>query len=211
MAGSCCQTPLPPSGDSRFRRVLWLALGINLAMFGTEIVAGVLAGSLSLQADALDFLGDSANYAVSLMVVGMALRWRATAAVAKGLTMTAFGLWLIGATVWHAVAGTVPHAPTMGVVGALALFANAAVFVLLWSFRSGDSNMRSAWLCSRNDVLGNIAVLLAAAGVFGTGAGWPDLVVAVVMALLALQGGALTLRLAARELAQERNRAVAAE
>ncbi len=211
MAGHCCDTPRADPGDGNFRRALWLALGINAAMFAVELVAGVVAGSLSLQADALDFFGDAANYAVSLMVIGMGLRWRAGAAIAKGLTMTAFGLWLIGATVWHAAAGTVPHVATMGVVGALALAANAAVFALLWAFRGGDSNMRSAWLCSRNDVLGNLAVLLAALGVFGTGTGWPDLVVAAVMAGLALQGGILTLRLAGRELAGLRNTRVAAE
>lgn len=211
MTGCCSHVPRPAADDRRVRRILWLALGINLVMFGVEVVAGLLAGSLSLQADALDFLGDSANYGISLLVVGMALRWRAGAAIAKGLTMTGFGLWLVGATVWHALAGTVPHAPTMGIVGALALLANAAVFALLWSFRGGDSNMRSAWLCSRNDVLGNVAVMLAAVGVFGTGTGWPDLAVAVVMAALALQGGILTLRLAAGELASRRRDPAPAE
>lgn len=205
MAGSCCHHDHHREvHDRRFRQVLWIALAINAGMFAVELVAGVLASSLSLQADALDFFGDAANYAVSLVVVGMGLRWRASAAVAKGLTMTVFGLWLMGATVWHVIAGTVPDAATMGIVGFLALAANAAVFVMLWAFRGGDSNMRSAWLCSRNDVVGNVAVLLAALGVFGTGTGWPDLAVAVIMAGLALQGGVLTLRLASREFAADR-------
>jgi Co/Zn/Cd efflux system component len=157
-------------------------------MFLAEIGAGLAAGSASLQADALDFLGDAANYAISLLVVGMALRYRATAALAKGLTMGAFGLWVVGTVVWHAAHGTLPSAFTMGAVGVVALAANGASFGLLWAYRKGDANMRSAWICTRNDVLGNIAVLLAALGVFGTGTGWPDVIVAAIMAGLALQG-----------------------
>lgn len=169
-------------------------------MFLVEIGAGLAAGSASLQADALDFLGDAANYAISLIVVGMALRYRATAALAKGATMGLFGLWVIATTVWHAVHGTLPSAFTMGAVGLAALVANAASFGLLWVYRSGDANMRSAWICTRNDVLGNIAVLLAALGVFGTGTGWPDITVAAIMAALALQGATLVVRQSLREL-----------
>ena len=146
------------------------------------------AGSASLQADALDFLGDAGNYAISLFVVGMALRYRATAALVKGVTMGAFGLWVVGTLVWHALHGTLPSALTMGAVGTAALVANAASFGLLWAYRSGDANMRSAWVCTRNDVLGNLAVLAAAVGVFGTGNGWPDILVAAIMAALAIQG-----------------------
>jgi Co/Zn/Cd efflux system component len=183
-----------PGQTAAWRRVLWAVLAINAAMFLVEICAGVLAGSASLQADALDFLGDAANYGISLAVVGMALRWRASAALAKGATMGLFGLWVVGITAWHAWSGTLPEAGTMGVVGATALIANGASFVLLWAYRGGDANMRSAWICTRNDVLGNLAVLLAAAGVFGTGSGWPDFVVALIMAALALQGSWLVLR-----------------
>src|SRR4029077_20237976 len=163
-------------------------------MFLVEIGAGLAAGSASLQADALDFLGDAANYAISLIVVGMALRYRATAALAKGVTMGLFGLWVIGTVVWHTVHGTLPSAFTMGAVGFAALAANAASFGLLCAYRSGDANMRSAWICTRNDVLGNLAVLLAALGVFGTGTGWPDIIVAAVMAALALQGATIVVR-----------------
>jgi Co/Zn/Cd efflux system component len=131
----------PP--DSRYRRVLWAALGINGTMFLIEIVTGLMAGSVSLQADALDFLGDVANYGISLFVIGMAIRYRATAALIKGATMGLLGLWVIGATVRHAFYGTVPHPVTMGEVGFAALVANAAVFILLWAYRKGDSNMRS--------------------------------------------------------------------
>ena len=153
-------------------------------------------------ADALDFLGDSANYAISLIVVRMALRYRALAALAKSATMGLFGLWVIGTVIWHAVHGTIPSAFTMGAVGFAALAANTASFGLLWAYRAGDANMRSAWICTRNDVLGNLAVLLAALGVFGTGTGWPDLIVAAIMAALALQGATLVVRQSLRELRQ---------
>jgi Co/Zn/Cd efflux system component len=188
-ASSCCgQAHDPHRGSESYRRVLWGVLAINAAMFGVEVVAGLAAGSASLQADALDFLGDAGNYIISLLVVGMALRYRAMAALAKGSTMGLFGLWVIGVTAWHAWQGTVPEAFTMGAVGVAALLANAMSFALLWAYREGDSNMRSAWVCTRNDVLGNLAVLLAALGVFGTGTGWPDIAVAAIMAALALQG-----------------------
>jgi Co/Zn/Cd efflux system component len=149
---------------------------------------------------ALQNLGDAANYAISLLVVGMVLRYRATAALAKGATMGLFGLWVLGTLVWHAVHGTLPDAATMGVVGFAALLANAASFGLLWTHRGGDANMRSAWICTRNDVLSNLAVLLAAIGVFGTGTGWPDIVVAAIMAGLALQGAWVVVRQSLGEL-----------
>jgi Co/Zn/Cd efflux system component len=195
MSESCCNQPVDlHRGDQGYRRVLWVILAINAAMFAVEVAAGLAAGSASLQADALDFLGDAGNYAISLFVVGMALQYRAAAALLKGATMGIFGVWVIGITVWHALAGTLPEAFTMGAVGMAALVANALSFALLWAYRSGDSNMRSAWVCTRNDVLGNLAVLAAALGVFGTGTGWPDIAVAAVMATLALQGAYLVLR-----------------
>jgi Co/Zn/Cd efflux system component len=204
MTDQCCApSPLkldPHRSNSAYRRALWAVLAINAAMFLVEIGAGLAAGSASLQADALDFLGDAANYSISLLVVGMALRYRATAAMVKGLTMGAFGLWIIGTVIWHAFHGTLPSAVTMGAVGVAALVANAGSFAVLWTHRRGDANMRSAWICTRNDVLGNLAVLLAALGVFGTGAGWPDIIVATVMAALALQGSATVARHALAEL-----------
>lgn len=204
MADTCCRPPpLNPDrnrGDETYRRVLWAVLGINAAMFLAEIGAGLVAGSASLQADALDFLGDAGNYAISLFVVGMPLRYRASAALAKGLSMGAFGLWVIATVVWHAAHGTLPSALTMGAVGVAALAANAASFGLLWAYRKGDANMRSAWICTRNDVLGNLAVLVAALGVFGTGSGWPDMIVAVCMAGLALQGAFVVVYQSASEL-----------
>jgi Co/Zn/Cd efflux system component len=203
MSASCCldcHEDDPQRGNPAYRRVLWIVLAINAVMFAVEIGAGLAAGSASLQADALDFLGDAGNYAISLFVVGMALRYRALAALVKGSTMAVFGLWVLGITGWHAWHGTLPQALTMGAVGFTALAANAASFGLLWSHRGGDANMRSAWICTRNDVLGNLAVLLAALGVFGTGTGWPDVLVAAIMASLALQGAFIVIQQARVEL-----------
>ena len=198
MSSACCHA----DQVSEHRRVLWTVLTINLIMFLIEVGAGLAAGSASLQADALDFLGDAGNYAISLFVVGMALRYRAAAALVKGATMGLFGVWVVGTVIWHALHGTLPNAVTMGAVGVAALIANAASFGLLWAYRSGDANMRSAWVCTRNDVLGNLAVLFAALGVFGTGTGWPDVIVAVAMAGLALQGAVIVIRQSLRELNQ---------
>jgi Co/Zn/Cd efflux system component len=204
-----CGCTLPPldldphrGNAAAYSRILWGVLAINAVMFLVEIGAGMAAGSASLQADALDFLGDAANYAISLIVVGMALRYRASAALAKGVTMGLFGLWVIGTVIWHSVHGTLPSAFTMGAVGFAALAANAASFGLLWAYRGGDANMRSAWICTRNDVLGNLAVLLAALGVFGTGTGWPDVIVAAIMAALALQGATTVVQQSLKELCQ---------
>jgi Co/Zn/Cd efflux system component len=197
-----CHDPDPHRGNAAYRRVLWLVLAINTALFLIEIGAGVAVGSASLQADALDFFGDASNYAISLFVFGMALHYRAIAALAKGVSMGLFGLWIIGTAVWYALHGTLPNAYTMGLIGVLALAANAISFGLLWAHRAGDANMRSAWICSRNDVLGNLGVLLAAMGVFGTGTGWPDVIVATIMASLALQGSWLVVRQALGELRQ---------
>ena len=200
----CCSSEDCPSSRAsnspRRRRALWIALAVNGAFSIVEIVAGATAGSVSLQADALDFLGDSANYAISLGVAGMALAWRARASLVKGATMALFGLWVLGATACNAFVGVVPDAPVMGVVGTLALAANVGVALMLYRFRDGDSNMRSVWICSRNDAIGNVAVMLAALGVFGTRSSWPDLVVGIIMATLALTGAWQILRHALAEL-----------
>ncbi|MBB6125466.1 cation diffusion facilitator family transporter [Sphingobium subterraneum] len=185
---------------TRWRRVLWAALIVNAAMFFVEMVAGATADSRALQADALDFLADAANYAVSLAVVGAALSWRARAALLKSLFMLGFAAWVFGSAILAFVNGTAPDPTTMGAVGALALAANVGVALLLYRYRTGDANMRSVWICSRNDAIGNVAVMLAAVGVFGTGNAWPDLIVASVMAALALTGSAQVLRQALGEL-----------
>lgn len=205
MSANCCEHDhdhehLSASDTPRYRRVLWVALALNALMFVVEIGAGFRSGSVSLLADAIDFFGDAANYGVTLAVLSMGLAWRARAAVLKGLSMLGFGLFVAGKTFWSATQGLPPEALTMGLVGALALGVNVAVALLLYAFREGDANMRSVWLCSRNDAIGNVAVMLAALGVFGTGSAWPDLAVAAVMAALALSGGWSVLRQARGEL-----------
>jgi Co/Zn/Cd efflux system component len=188
----------PPS--PAMRRVLWFALVVNAAMFALEVTAGVVSGSLALLADAVDFFGDALNYALSLAVLGVLPLWRSRAAWLKGATMGAFGIWVLASAVWKVGSGAVPEPITMGVVGVAALAANLAVAAALYRWRGGDANMQSAWLCSRNDAIGNLAVLAAAAGVFGTGSAWPDLIVASIMGALALRASVQVMRLAGREL-----------
>jgi len=204
VCSSCASEKPDPNRDPRWRRALWIALAVNGAMFVGEIVAGVAGGSKSLQADALDFLGDSANYAISLAVVGMAVGWRARAALLKGVTLLLLGAYILIATVIALWNGRLPHAEVMGVVGIVALIANAGVALMLYRWRSGDANMRSVWICSRNDVIGNLAVVLAAVGVFGTGTRWPDLIVAGIMATLGLWGGAQIVLQGLRELRDQK-------
>jgi Co/Zn/Cd efflux system component len=188
--------PVPPG----YRRALWIALVANGLMFLVEIVAGVSAGSVSLLADAIDFFGDAVNYGLSVAVLAMGLAARSRAALFKAACMILFGAVVLARALWVAMQGGVPEPLTMGVVGALALDTNVGVAVLLYAYREGDANMRSVWLCTRNDAIGNVAVLLAAAGVFGTGTRWPDLLVATVMAGLALSAGLSVVRQARREL-----------
>jgi Co/Zn/Cd efflux system component len=193
------------AGNPRYRKILWIALIINLAMFGVEIGAGFRSGSVSLLADAIDFFGDSANYAVTLVVLGMSPLWRGRAALVKGASMLLFGGFVLAKTGWALAYGFAPEAVTMGVVGMMALVANVAVALMLYAWREGDANMRSVWLCSRNDAIGNIAVMLAALGVLGTGSALPDLGVALAMALLALSSGWSVVRHALSELGQPRH------
>lgn len=181
------------------RRILWIALVLNGAMFVVEAGAGLAANSVALQADALDFLSDTATYAISLAVLSRPPRWRAGAAFVKGASLGLLGLWVAGATVFSALRQPLPVAELMAGVGALALAVNLGVAVMLFRMRGGDANLRSVWLCSRNDAIGNLAVILAALGVFGTGAVWPDLAVAGVMAALALTASLSILRQAAGE------------
>lgn len=196
--GSSCSSHQAVS--PRFRQALWIALVVNAAMFAVEVIGGLQAGSVSLLADAVDFAGDAANYGISLAVLAMGLAWRSRAALVKGLSMAAFGLFVIGKTAWSAFAGVPPEPLTMGLVAVLALLANAGVALLLYAYREGDANQRSVWLCSRNDAIGNLAVMLAAAGVFGTGSVWPDLTVALAMAALAISAGVTVVRQAMGEL-----------
>lgn len=185
---------------ARYRKVLWTAFIINALMFGIEVTAGLTADSLALLADSIDFLGDAANYLVSVAVLGASLAWRARAAMLKGCFMVGFGLAIGWQAIVNFQTGVVPGAATMGVVGTIALLANLSVAFLLFRFRNGDANMRSVWLCTRNDLLSNIAVLAAAIGVFGTASGLPDLAVASVMASLAITSGTVIIRQAGGEL-----------
>ncbi|MHC9419166.1 cation transporter [Sphingomonas citri] len=204
-SGSCCASSSRPTDDPSWRRALWIAFGINVTMFAAEIMAGLAGGSRALQANALDFLADSANYAISLGVAGMAVAWRARAALVKGITLALLGLYVLAAALWAAWHGGTPRADVMGAVGIMALVANAGVALMLYRYRTGDANMRSVWICSRNDAIGNVAVVLAAAGVFGTGTAWPDLAVAGIMALLGIWGGVQIVSQARRELPANAN------
>lgn len=201
MSGGCCGEEHDFDGVSDgYRRRLWLVIAINAVMFAVEIVAGQMSGSRALQADALDFLGDSLTYALSLYVIGMSLRVRARAAMLKGVSLLAMGCWVLGTTVWGAIAGGTPEAATMGAVGFMALAANLASVALLMAYREGDANVRSVWLCSRNDAIGNVAVMIAALGVWGSSTGWPDLIVAAIMAGLFVSSAAQIIRRAAAEM-----------
>ena len=203
---ACCGQEARFDGlSAAYKRVLWAVIAINATMFVVEVTAGHLAGSQALQADALDFLGDTATYAISLAVIGMSLRVRALAALGKGISLSVMGVWVLGFTAWQVFAGGVPHAAMMGVIGFLALGANLASVMLLARYRNGDANVRSVWLCSRNDAIGNVAVMLAALGVFGTGSAVPDLAVAALLASLFLYSATQIIRqaLAERRLAME--------
>jgi cation diffusion facilitator family transporter len=188
----------PPPG---YRRMLWIALAVNAVMFAIEGAAGLSSGSVSLLADAIDFFGDAGNYGLTLVVLGQSVLWRARAALIKAASMLLFGVLVMAKALWSLRTGALPEVATMGAVGALALAANLGVAALLYSYREGDANMRGVWLCTRNDALGNIAVMLAALGVLGTGTPWPDVAVALAMAALAISAGWSVMRQARRELA----------
>jgi Co/Zn/Cd efflux system component len=193
MSSSCqdhCQSSAENQSHSpAYRRVLWIALIVNLGMFFVEVGSSLHSDSVSLMADAVDFLGDAASYALALMVMGMAAIWGSRVALFKAISMLCFGLLVLGRIAWSYQQGTVPEANVMGVVGGVALLANVAVAALLYAYRQGNANMRAVWLCTRNDAIGNLAVVLAALGVFGMGTAWPDLLVGLIMAGLALHSG----------------------
>jgi Co/Zn/Cd efflux system component len=179
---------------------LWIALVLNVVMFGVEIVSSFAAQSVSLLADAIDFLGDAGNYGVALFVLGLAPVWRSRTALWKGWLMIGYGVFVLGKSAWQWTAGVVPEPVIMGWVSVLALAVNVGVAALLYAHRQGDAQARSVWLCSRNDALGNLAVLVAAGGVWATGQGWPDIAVALVLAGLALTSGMAVIGQARAEL-----------
>ncbi|MEQ1722196.1 MAG: cation transporter [Pseudobdellovibrio sp.] len=199
MGTHCCEVKHEKVSQS-FRKVLWIALIVNFTMFIVELASSFSADSVSLVADSIDFFGDAANYAVSLFVLNSGLVVRAKASLLKAATMGLFGLWVIGVSIYNAFAVSAPEAQTMGFLGVMAMLANLFVAVLLYKYRDGDSNMQSVWLCTRNDVIGNIAVILAASGVFLTTTRWPDLIVAFGMGILSLYSSLQVIKVANLEL-----------
>ena len=198
---SCgCTSGIKFQGLSRdYKARLWAVIALNASMFAVEMGGGVMAGSQALQADALDFLGDTLTYGMSLAVIGLSLRARATAALIKAATLALMGLWVFGATIWHAFVLGTPRAELMGLIGFLALAVNVASVLILLKYKDGDANVRSVWLCSRNDAIGNVAVMLAALGVWSTATGWPDVIVAAILASLFLNSASKILRQALDE------------
>jgi Co/Zn/Cd efflux system component len=175
-----------------FRKVLWIVFLINALMFVVEFGSAFFANSVSLQADALDFLADAATYGITLMVLGSSVRIRSSAALLKGLSMGILGVWIFARTIYNASENIIPLADVMGSIGFAALIANVVCAILLYKHRSGDSNMRSVWLC--------ITIMIAASGVFAMNSGWPDFVVASLMATLAIISSYQIIKQAVREL-----------
>jgi Co/Zn/Cd efflux system component len=205
MSADCCGHGTTFEGlSAEYKRRLWIVIAINASMFLAEMGAGALAGSQALQADALDFLGDATTYGISLAVLGTSIQIRARAAILKALSLTAMALWVLGSTAYHVIVLGIPRAEIMGAVGILALAANVASVLILMRYKDGDANVRSVWLCSRNDAIGNIAVMVAALAVWGTATKWPDLLVAAIMAGLFLMSSIQILRQSFREIREGR-------
>lgn len=200
MSEKCCPVNEVAADSGRYRRVLWIALAVNAVMFLVEMGASFRAESAALLADAIDFAGDAGNYGLSLGAIALGPTWQSRAALVKASSMTVYGVFVLAMAGWALLSGSQPEPVTMGIVGVVALIANLSVAALLFAFREGNANMRSVWLCTRNDAIGNIAVLAAALGVFGTGSRWPDLLVATIIASLAITAGISTLRQARQEL-----------
>lgn len=201
MAKVCCSSECSTKQlTPQYRKILWIALTINALMFIVEVLSGINAQSVALMADAIDFFGDAMNYGISLAVLSMSLVWRARAALLKGATMGCFGLLVLATTLWSMMHGEVPEAYTMGIVGLIAMLANVSVAVMLYAYRNGDANMQSVWLCSRNDAISNIAVMVAALGVWGSKTAWPDLAVAAIMAYLGISAALRVIKQARLEL-----------
>lgn len=198
---------LSTTANRQQRRVLVIVLAINAALFVGEFGAGLWAGSTALQADSLDSLGDAGIYALSLYVVGRSLHWRAGVGAVKGVIQGLFGLAVLAEVARKALLGVVPDVPVMAAVASIALVANLACFLLLMRFRHQDVNLRSVWLCSRNDLANNIGVIVAAGAVASLGHGWPDLLVGALVAVLFLHTSFEVLRMAVRQLRQPQSAA----
>ena len=200
MSGCCAGGCAPPPVDQRYRNILWIALLLNALMFFVELGGGLQGDSAALLADAIDFLGDAGNYGLSLMVLAAAAASRARVALVKGWSMAAYGVLVLAKVAWDLATGSAPQPLVMGAIGFAALLVNGGVALLLYAYRNGDANMRSVWICTRNDAIGNVAVMLAALGVFGVGSAWPDLAVALVMGGLAVSGARQVIKHARAEL-----------
>jgi Co/Zn/Cd efflux system component len=200
MSASCGHHVTFDGVSDDYKRRLWLVIAINGGMFAVEMFAGAMAGSQAMWADALDFLADAATYGLSLAVIGMAIAVRARVALVKGISLTLMSTWVLGSTLWQVFVTGVPRAEIMGSIGFLALLANLASVLILMRYKDGDANVRSVWLCSRNDAIGNVAVMLAALGVWSTATKWPDLIVAGLMASLFLSSSVQIIRQAVREM-----------
>lgn len=196
----CCGHDAKFDGVSDdYKRRLWIVIALNASMFAIEMTAGHFAKSQALQADALDFAGDALTYGISLAVIGASIRARTNAALAKGISLLLMGLWVFGSTAYRFFYVGLPEAEIMGIVGFFALVTNLASVLMLMRYKDGDANVRSVWLCSRNDAVGNVAVMLAALGVWSTATGWPDLIVASIMAGLFLSSAFQIVRQALSE------------
>lgn len=203
MSGCCGHDAKFDGVSDDYKMRLWIVIALNATMFVVEMGAGHAARSQALQADALDFLGDALTYGISLAVIGASIRIRTNAALFKGVSLLLMGLWVFGSTIYRVFYVNLPTAEVMGIIGFLALLANLASVMLLVRYKDGDANVRSVWLCSRNDAIGNVAVMIAALGVWGTSTGWPDLIVAAIMAGLFLTSATQILRQALRERREE--------
>lgn len=203
----CCESKTSELEALRLRheRVLVAVLGVNAGMFCVEFGAGLVSGSTALLADSLDMLGDSLVYGFGLFVLRRSRAWRARAALAKGLVMAAFGLGVLVEAALSLHAGVPPLVPAMAAIGTLALLANSVCFLLLWRHRSDDINLRSTWLCSRNDLIANGAVLVGAALVAWSGSLWPDVIVGAAIATLFLRTASSVLRESFTELSRARS------
>lgn len=199
MAGCCGEDAKFDGLSDAYKLRLWIVIVLNATMFLVEMTAGHFAKSQALQADALDFLGDALTYGISLAVIGASVQVRTNAALAKSISLILMGLWVFGSTLYRVFYIGVPEAEIMGVVGLFALLTNVVSVLLLMRYKDGDANVRSVWLCSRNDAIGNVAVVFAAIGVWGTSSGWPDLVVAMIMASLFLTSAFQIMRQALEE------------
>ncbi len=210
MAACCESCPEGPDTlSARYRRVLTVVLAVNAVMFAVEVTWSLIAGSTALQADALDFLADTLTYGLTLSVLGRPLAVRAKAALFKGASLGVMAALVLGTALHRALDAGTPEATTMGAIAVLALAANLSSVLLLYRFREGDANMASVWQCSRNDAIGNLAVIAAAGAVSVTGSGWPDIAVAVAMASLFLQSSVRIMRRAWRELTEAHTGAMA--